>query len=150
MSYLDEFQNQIKNRNFHKFFQLWEEYCTNDRVDIKEFEALLKLIKGSEFAQLFGQLIETALPLWECIQNEKDASYEILKLLIDLQNTNTPRLAEAAYHALEERHGTEPTFQEKIRKVGLRTRKHFQRAISNYELLHHMKKGNFVFHPSSW
>lgn len=150
MSYLDEFQNQINNRNFHKFFQLWEEYCTNDRVDTKEFTALLKLIKGSEFAQLFGQLIETALPLWECVQNEEDASYEILRLLIDLQNTNTPRLAETAYHALEERHGTESTFQEKIRKVGLRTRKHFQGAISNYELLYHMKKGNFVFHPSSW
>ncbi|MGA8163728.1 MAG: GreA/GreB family elongation factor [Waddliaceae bacterium] len=149
MSYLDEFRNQINNLNFQKFFQLWEEYCTNDRVDVEEFEQLLILIKESEFAPLFGQLVETALPLWQCIENEEDA-YRILQLLIDLQQTNTPLLAETAYSALEKKYGLDPHFKEKIRQVGLLTRDGFQGAISHFELLSRMKKGKFVFHSSGW
>jgi len=149
MGYLEEFQYQINNRDFRKFFQLWEEYCTNDQVDFEEFKDLLDMIQGSEFAELFGQFVETALPLWQSMEDENDA-YEILKRLLDLQTTNAPALAEIAYDALEKRYGTEPTFREKIRQIGLHTRKNFQGAISNYELLRHMDKGKFVFHTSSW
>src|SRR5262245_45528349 len=104
MSYLDDFQTQINNRDFHKFFQLWEEYCTSEKVDGKEFIQLLKMIKGSDFARLFGQFAETALPLWQCVQNVEEA-FEVLKLLIDLQTTQSPILAETAYKALEKKHG---------------------------------------------
>jgi len=149
MSYLEEFKNQINNRDFHKFFQLWEEYCTSDHVDSKEFMKLLNMIKESDFARLFGQFVETALPLWQCTQSEEE-SYDILSLLIDLQTTNTPILAETAYKALEERYSDDPKFRERIRQVGLRTRESFQGAISNYELLRHLSKGNFVYHTGGW
>ncbi|MFQ5729240.1 MAG: hypothetical protein ACE5GN_02635 [Waddliaceae bacterium] len=149
MGYLEEFQYQINNRDFHKFFQLWEEYCTNDRADAQEFYQLLKIIKDSEFAKLFGQFAETALPLWQCIDDEED-SYKILKQLLDLQTTNSPLLAETAFQALKNKYGSDPKFNERIRQIGLRTRESFPRALSNYELLAHLEKGNFVYHTSGW
>lgn len=149
MSYLEEFQNQINNRDFHKFFQLWEEYCTSDHVDASEFITLLDMIKRSEFSKLFGQFAETALPLWKTLL-DADASYEVLKRIIDVQTVNTPLLAETTFQILKQRFGSDPTFNEKIRQVGLRTNKSFEGAISKYELLSHMQKGKFVFHAGGW
>lgn len=149
MTYLEEFQTQINNRNFSKFLQLWEEYCTSDTVDAEEFVQLLRAVKQSDFAKPFGRLIETALPLWHSVQSETD-SYNILKLLIDLQNTNSPLLADTAYQTLKKRYGTEAQFNERIRLVGLRSQDNFQGALSNYDLLAHMTKGNFVFHIGGW
>ena len=149
MSYLEEFQTQINNRDFSKFLLLWEEYCTSDTVDYEEFAQLLKSIKASDFAKHFGQFVETALPLWQCLTNEKE-SYEVLKLLIDLQTTNTPLLAETAFQALKANYSSKPQFNEWLRLVGMRNRESFQGAISNVDLLAHMEKGKFVFHNGGW
>ena len=149
MSYLEEFQKQINNRDFSKFLQLWEEYCTSDTVESEEFIQLLRMIKGSEFAKTFGQFVETALPLWQTIQNE-NGSYEVLKLLMDLQITNTPLLADTALQAIKKKHGEHPQINERLRMIGLRTRDNFQGAISNYDLLAHIGKGKFVFHTGGW
>lgn len=149
MTYLKEFQAQINTRNFSKFLQLWEEYCTSDDVDTDEFIQLLKAVKNSEFATPFGKLIETALPLWQTI-TDKEASYQVLSLLIDLQNTNSPELAEITLNALKERYGNQPQFNERLRLVGLRTKENFQGALFYFDLLSHMAKGKFVFHPGGW
>lgn len=149
MGYLEDFRVQINNRDFTKFWQLWEEYCTNDTVDSDEFIQILKSTKSSEFAKTFGQYIETALPLWECVKDKEEA-YSVLKLLIDLQNTNSPKLGDIAFNALSERYANQPLFNERIRMVGLRTRENFQGALSNYDLLAHMEKGKFVFHTGGW
>lgn len=149
MSYLKEFLTQIDNRDFHKFLVLWEEYCTSDTVDAEEFSQLLKAVKASDLARHFGQIVETALPLWKTILN-KEESYEILRLLIDLQTTNSPALADIALETLKERHGQDPKFNERLRHTGLRTKENFQGAISKYDLLAHMAKGNIVFHTGGW
>ena len=149
MSYLEEFQKQINNRDFHKFFQLWEEYCTSDNVEAEEFTELLDMIIESDFAKLFGQFVETAIPLWRTIE-DKEESYSVLKRLIDLQTTNSQTLAELTLDALTKRYGSDVNFKEKIRQAGLRTMENFQGAISNYELLTHLEAGNFVFHTSGW
>lgn len=149
MSYLEEFQNQINNRDFHKFFQLWEEYCTNDEVDSDEFISLLDMIKNSDFKTLFGQFAETALPLWQCVKDEED-SYQVLKRIFDLQTSNSSLLADTATAMLKKRYSGDPKFKERLRQIGLRTQTNFQGALSNYELLNHMAKGKFVFHTSGW
>ena len=149
MGYLKEFLTQINNRDFHKFLVLWEEYCTSDTVEAEEFSQLLKAIKSSEMARHFGQIVETALPLWKTIQ-EKQESYEILRLLIDLQTTNSPVLSELAFNTLNEVHGADPKYNERLRLAGLRNKENFQGAISKYDLLAHMAKGNIVFHTGGW
>lgn len=149
MGYLKEFLTQINNRDFHKFLVLWEEYCTSDTVEAEEFSQLLKAVKSSEMARHFGQIVETALPLWKTIQNKQE-SYEILRLLIDLQTTNSPALAELTFDTLKEIHGTDPKYNERLRLAGLRTRENFQGGISKYDLLAHMAKGNIVFHTGGW
>lgn len=149
MGYLEEFKAQINNRDFTKFLQLWEEYCTSDTVDVEEFVQLLQAIKFSDFAKPFGRFIETALPIWETIPDPKDR-YRVLKLLIDLQNTNTPLLADTTTKILKEMNGSHPQFNDRMRLIGLRSRDNFQGAIANYDLLAHLEKGNFLYHNSGW
>lgn len=149
MGYLKEFLTQINRKDFHKFFSLWEEYCTSDSIDSEEFIQLLKAIKTSEMARHFGQIIETALPLWKTIKDEQE-SYEILRLLIDLESANTPQLADLATEALKKVYGQDPKFDQRMRLIGLRNKDQFQGAISKYDLLAHMNKGNIVFHTGGW
>lgn len=149
MGYLKEFLTQINNRDFHKFLVLWEEYCTSDTVEAEEFSQLLKAIKASDLARHFGQIVETAIPLWKTIQDKKE-SYEILRLLIDLQTTNSPILADLTLEILKEMHGQDPKFNECLRLAGLRNRENFQGTISKYDLVAHMAKNNIVFHTGGW
>lgn len=149
MSYLKEFLTQINLRDFHKFLVLWEEYCNSDFVETEEFSQLLKAIKTSDMSRHFGQIVETAIPLWRTIQDKKE-SYEILRLLIDLQTTNSPALADLALEALKSTYGDDPKFNERLRHTGLRTKENFQGALSKYDLLAHMAKSNIVFHTGGW
>lgn len=149
MGYLKDFLTQINQRNFQKFLVLWEEYCSSDSVDVEEFSQILKAVKESDLAKPFGQIVETALPLWQTIQDDKD-SYAILRLLIDLQTTNSPALEEVTYNMLKKAHGNDPKFGERIRLIGLHKKNSFQCAISQYDLISQMAKGNFVFHTGGW
>lgn len=149
MGYLEDFKTQINNRDFSKFMQLWEEYCTSDVVEFDEFSQLLQAIKNSDFSKLFGEMVETALPLWKTFQNEND-SYLILKELIDLQNTNSPLLADLALTAITKKYGKQPEFNERLRLTGLRTKDNFQGSISNFDLLAHMIVGKSVYHNGGW
>jgi transcription elongation factor GreA len=149
MGYLEDFQEQLDRSDFRKFFQLWEEYCTADVADADELIDLLNAIKKSELAKTFGQYVETALPLWQTITDDQ-RSYQVLGLLIDLQNTNSALLGDVTFNALEKRHGMDPEFQRRLKLVGMRPRANFQSAINAYELLTHMAKGKFVFHAGGW
>jgi transcription elongation factor GreA-like protein/transcription elongation GreA/GreB family factor len=149
MGYLNEFNTQIANRDFQKFLQLWEEYCTCDAADYIELSTLLQTIKQSDFAKPFGNYVEQIIPQWETLQNA-DESYEILKLILDLQTTNSQKLAEIAQKMIEARHSEVDHLNEKLRLIGLRTKDQFQNALSNFDLLIHGTKGNFVFHASGW
>lgn len=149
MGYLTEFQTQINRRDFPKFLQIWEEYCTCDPVDVDELSRILEMIKVSEISKHFGQVVETALPMWEMI-SDSNQSYEILKQLVDLQQTNSPLLYEIAFAALKQKHEKDPHFEERVRLSGMRKADNFQGGLSNYELLAHMAKGKFVFHAGGW
>ncbi|MEX1013007.1 MAG: GreA/GreB family elongation factor [Waddliaceae bacterium] len=149
MAYLEEFQKQINNRNSNKLFQLWEEYCTNDTVNAPELIQILTVIKESDFASLFGPFAETALPLWGMVSDKED-SYGVLKLILDIQTTNSKELAEIAINTLKERYKEDPHFKERLRLIGLRTKLNFQGCLASYDLLDHFKVGNCVFHTGGW
>lgn len=149
MGYLKEFQSQILNRDFEKFLQLWEEYCTCDSVDFEELSTILKAIRSSEFAKPFGKHVESFIPLLETVTSAEEF-YAILSMMIDLQTTNSAKLADLAIEALKKRYGSLADFQEKLRMVGLRTKDNFQGALANFDLLAHIKKGNYVFHASGF
>lgn len=149
MSYLEEFKVSLANNDLSKFQLLWEEYSHDDKVDVVEFKQLLEAIKSSESAKIFGGMIESALPLWKKIENP-DETYEILRLLIDLQTTNSVVLAEETFQALTKKYSQDPHFKDRMRLVGMRTRENFQGALSNYQLLAHMAPGKFVFHTGGW
>lgn len=149
MSYLKEFLIQIQQRDFHKFLILWEEYIGEETVDPEEFGQLLKAIQTSEIKKYFGEIIETALPLWKSITDKK-ASYEIFSLLIDLVTVSSPQLVEIVHQFLQKEHGNDPKFQEKIRLIGLKNSSDITGAISKYDLLSHLIKGHVVFHAGGW
>lgn len=149
MSYLEEFRRQINNRDFSKFLQLWEEYCSSDTVDVEELTQILQSIKASDLAKPFGSIVETALPMWEMIEDKNDA-YLVFQLLIDLQTTHSAVLYDRTLAMLKECFGHEALFNEYLRLIGMRNRENFQGALSNCTLLAHMAVGKFVFHGGGW
>lgn len=149
MSYLEEFKQQLTNQDIPRVLQLWEEYCATDEVNGLELKDILQTIKESGASASLGPYIELGLPLWGEIE-EAELSFEVLKLLVDIQTTQSQQLADTAYDALKRRFSDQQYFNEKIRLVGLRTRENFTGAISNYLLLSHMNKGKFVFHTGGW
>ncbi|MGE3955059.1 MAG: GreA/GreB family elongation factor [Parachlamydiales bacterium] len=149
MEYLEEFRHRILKDDYRGFLQLWEEFCAGEEAEGKELEAILKLIHDSRMAPRFGQYAETALPLWEKI-DDPELSYKVIRRILDLETTHSSHLAELALAALQQRYGEEAQYQEWIRLVGLRTHETFQGAISHYELLRHLQVGNFVYHTGGW
>ncbi|MBI3236715.1 MAG: GreA/GreB family elongation factor [Chlamydiales bacterium] len=149
MSYLKSFQTHIANHDYPAFLTLWEEYCSGDEIEGEEAEAILKAVKKSDIGEPFGRHVEKIVPLWRKLP-ASDISDSILRLILDIQTTNNANFAQLAYSHLEKKYGDQASFNEKIRLVGLRSKEKFQGAISNYELLLHMVKGNFVFHTGGW
>jgi len=100
MSYLDQFQKHLSNRNYPSFLSLWEEYCMGDEIDSEELKKILLEVKNSELSTPFGRHVQSALDLWEKIK-ETDVGHEIFKLIFDLQTINTAELGRLAYNYLK-------------------------------------------------
>jgi transcription elongation factor GreA-like protein/transcription elongation GreA/GreB family factor len=149
MSYLNEFISKIQKIDYPGFLTLWEEYCNSDQLDADELIAILEALRKSEMAANLGRHFERMLPLWETLQ-DKEKSYEVLKYLLDVQYAPSEVMANVALKALEDRYGSSAKFQDKLKMVGLRTKDKIQGCIRNFELLNHLHKGNFVFHPAGW
>lgn len=149
MGYLKEFENILNKNDFVAFINLWEEYCTNDVVDGKELCEILEMTKASKLAAQFGPYAETALTLWKMIK-QPDIANDVLRLIMDLETSNTPELAHFILRYLKKLFAEHKYFNEKIRLIGLRKGEKFQGAIRNYELLTHLNKGSFVFHTGGW
>lgn len=149
MTYLKDFRQRIEANDYPGFLKIWEEYCYSDEPDPEEFFQILEAIKNSSLKISFGNHVEKGIYLWERVTNNY-FSHQILKDIYDLQTTNSEKLLEIALSFLEQKYPNDPRFQEKLRLVGLRSGESFQGSISNFELLTHMQKGNFVFHASGW
>lgn len=149
MGYIKEFQERIKKRDFPKLLQLWEEYLTVDTTDAEELRQILLQIQKSDMHPLFGPFVETALPMWETIE-DKEVAYRILKCLFDMETANSPQLADLATKVVTEKYGSHPHYKEGMRLVGLRDRTDFQGCLTNFDLLAHLGKGKFVFHTAGW
>ena len=120
-----------------------------DEIDALELKVILNTVKKSGLASPFGRHVETILPLWEKLKSTPEYN-EIFQLIIDLQTTNTVELGDIAFKFLKGQFSEHRYFNEMIRLVGLRERKDFQGAISNFFLLEHMDKGNYVYHVGGW
>ncbi len=149
MTYLGDFKIRIEKNDYPGFLKLWEEYCYSDEFDTEELITILTLSMHAPLAASFGTHVEKGLLLWEKIPQKKE-SQKVLKLIFQIQNTHSEKLYEIGMRFLEEMYPNDPLFQEKIRMIHLRPGEQFKGAIGNYELLTHMKKGNFVFHSGGW
>lgn len=149
MAYLKDFRDRIQNNDYPGFLKIWEEYCYGDQPDGEEIVAVLESVKASDLAKPFGIHVERILPLWRELK-DSDHAHRALRLIFDLETTNSEELADLATEYLKNQHQNDPLFSEKMRLIGLRNRERFQSAIRNFELLNHMKKGNFVFHTGGW
>jgi transcription elongation factor GreA-like protein/transcription elongation GreA/GreB family factor len=148
-SYLKEFETLVATHDTPAFLRLWEEYCCGDEIDANELKAILILIKNSDLAEAFGRHVEKIILLWKQLE-EGPIANEVLRLIIDLETSNNDQLRELAYGYLKNRYEDKKNFNEKIRLIGIRSKEQFQGAISHFELLTHMEKGNFVFHTGGW
>ncbi|MEG0036776.1 MAG: GreA/GreB family elongation factor [Victivallaceae bacterium] len=149
MDYLEKFQSLIKEEQYSSFMSIWDEFCLNDVVDAEEVVKVLEMVKGSPLAAVFGQVVDTVLPLWEVVA-EGPSKDNILRLILDLQVDNSKLFYDLSYNFLKEKYEREEYFQESLKLIGLREGGEFKGAISNYELLNHLKPGKFVFHLRGW
>lgn len=149
MAYLKDFRERLQNSDYPGFLKIWEEYCYGDQPDGKELIAILEAVKNSELGKHFGVQVERVLPIWGLIQ-DKGQSSAVLRLVLDIQTTNSEKLADLALQTLQDKYPNDPLFNEKLKLVGLRNRDKFQGCIRNFELLTHMQKGNYVFHQAGW
>lgn len=149
MSYLEEFQARIVAREYHRVLELWQEYCESDELDVDELIQILQCIKQSECAQQFGQYVEAILPLVMTVPEEQ-SRFEALCRVYDVETSQSDSLWDLAHEILTEKFGRDPLFREKLRLVNLRTKGNFQGALSNFALLNHIAKGNFVLHNAGW
>lgn len=148
-AYLKDFRERIQNNDYPGFLKIWEEYCYGDQPDGEEIVAVLENIKACDLAKPFGLHVERILPLWRMLTDSNQA-HKALRLVFDLQTTNSEELADLATEYLRNQFSNDPLLGEKLRLIGLRNREKFQGAIRNFELLTHMKKGHFVFHTGGW
>jgi transcription elongation factor GreA-like protein/transcription elongation GreA/GreB family factor len=149
MTYLKDFRERIHNNDYPGFLKIWEEYCYGDQPDGEEIIAVLESIKSSELAKPFGVHVERILPLWRELKDDNYA-HGVLRLVLDLQTSNSEELADLVTEYLKNRYADDPLLLEKFRLIGLRNREKFQSAIRNFELLSHFEKGHFVFHTAGW
>lgn len=149
MTYLKDFRERIERNDYPGFLKIWEEYCYGDQPDGEEMAAVLELVKTSDLAKSFGVHVERILPLWRELKDPVHV-HNVLRLVFDLQSTNSEELADLATEYLKNRYAEDPLLFEKFRLIGLRNRERFPCAIRNFELLTHMQKGNFVFHTGGW
>src|SRR4029079_9772790 len=111
MSYLKDFQTHIANHDYPGFLKLWEEYCSGDEVDPLELRDILRAVKASDISEPCGRHVERILPLWKNLE-VSNLSHEILKLILDIQTTNSEQLSELALEDLKKNFGDSKNFQE--------------------------------------
>jgi transcription elongation factor GreA-like protein/transcription elongation GreA/GreB family factor len=149
MAYYEQFKKHIQENNLPTAVSLWQEYCMSDEVDPKEMCAILGEIKLAHFVESFGVYVEEGLPLWRDLPESSEKN-EILKLIFDLETTDSAEYAEIALTYLKEKYGMIDIFSELLKITGLRDGETFKGCIRNFELLIHLQKGNFCFHAGSW
>ncbi len=149
MQYFKQFHQHLQNRSYSSLLSLWEEYCCGDEIDEDETIKILEDIRSSEFGESFGRYVDKALPLWESLGDTPKA-HIIFKLIIDIQTSNDKALGDVVLSYIKKKFSDTKDFELKLKLVGLRDLKNFQGAVSNFALLCHMKKGNFVFHSGGW
>ena len=69
MSYLKQFQEEIKKNNYRSFLELWENYCFSEEIKEEEVIQILCLIKTSKLIHNFGSHVEKGLLIWERIED---------------------------------------------------------------------------------
>ncbi|MCH9621145.1 MAG: Transcription elongation factor GreA [Chlamydiia bacterium] len=149
MEYFKQFKKHIQDNNLPTTVSLWQEYCLSDEVDPIEMSHVLSAIKEASFSKSFGVYVENGLELWESLAPSQ-AKDEIIKLIFDIQTTNSAEYSDLAHAYLKERYGEIDIFAELLRIVGLRENEEFQGCIRNFELLIHLQKGNFCLHTGGW
>ncbi|NGX31468.1 MAG: Transcription elongation factor GreA [Chlamydiae bacterium] len=149
MSYLEQFQDLLYKRDLDKIAYIWDEYSKQDPLNPKELIEVLELFKASKFNQALGKMIEKGVRCWERVV-EESFKFDVCRLVIDLQLSNSEYMADLALLTLEEKYAKDPEFQEKLRIIGLREKVHFRGAVSFYQLLTHVAKGKFVYHTGGW
>lgn len=149
MSCVQEIHDKIQSSDLRGFTRLWQQFCNSNDEDPSDLMQILSWVRESRLEKSFGPEVELCLPLWATIE-DSTLSFDTLRLIVDLQTTNSSDLAEITLGSLKQKYGTDKLFAEKIRLIGLRKHSSFHGAIRNYELLSHIEKGKAVFHNGGW
>ena len=149
MTYIAEFQNRINARDSSRALALWKEFCEVESTEEGELKNILEMLRSSDMSSCFGPYVELALPLVMRLET-KEERLQTLSYLFDIQTTNSPQLWEILQSVIQEEFAKTSFYQEKLRLSNARDKNSFRGALSNFLLLNHFEKGNFVYHKAGW
>jgi len=149
MQFLDRFESLVYEKNYKEIARLFDEYTKGELKEPEEFISVLQLFLDSKLKSEVGTWIEKGLRFWKFLEST-DLKYRALKLIVDLQSTNSHELASQCLAVAGERFGQNENFAAFLRLSGLRDGLNFENALSFLELLTHLEPGAFVFHTGGW
>ena len=149
MQFLDQFESLVHEKDYKEIARLFDEYTKGELKEAEEFISVLQLFLDAKLKKEVGSWIEKGLRFWKFLDNP-DLKYRALKLMMDLQTTNSKSLAAECLTLCGERFGQNENFNLFLRLSGLRDGINFESALSFLELLTHLQPGAFVFHTGGW
>lgn len=149
MQFLDRFESLVHEKDYKEIARLFDEYTKGELKEPEEFVSVLQLLSDAKLKNEVGSWIEKGLRFWKFLDSS-DLKYRSLKLMVDLQSTNSKELASECLAVAADRFGQSENFNLFLRLCGLRDGLHFESALSFLELLTHLEPGAFVFHTGGW
>ena len=131
MAYFQQFKKHIQEHNLPSTVSLWQEYCMSDEVDPKEMRDILEEVKTAPFVEAFGVYVDEGLELWRDLPESIDKN-EVLKLIFDLETTDSAAYADIALTYLKEKYGMIDIFTELLKITGLRDGESFKGCIRKF------------------
>lgn len=149
MTFLDRFESLVTEQDYKEIARLFDEYTKGELKEPEEFIAILQLFLDTKLKKEVGSWIEKGLRFWKFLDSD-DLKYRALKLMVDMQTTNSKELASKCLTVVQGRFGSNENFHLFLRLSGLRDGINFENALSFLELLTHLQPGAFVFHTGGW
>jgi transcription elongation GreA/GreB family factor len=149
MVFLEKFEFLTADRDYKEIARLFDEYTKGELKEPGEFLAILKLFKDHGLKSEVGGWIEKGLRFWRFLQSDEQ-KYAALKIISDLQTTNSPELLEECRARVSLKYADHPNYAKFFNIAGLREGLRFESALACFELLVSVEPGAFVYHTGGW
>ncbi len=151
MEYYHYFSSAIENEEYSKALSRWQEYVLGEPHAVELLAILDMINRHAMMADIFKNHAEKALRIWDQLDKNSEIAHKILLLIVDLRGPIGEDLQKFLRDYLTKRYQNTPFLDKKLALVGLSKKgQDAAKALSRFDLLCHLEKGNYVLHKGSW